>query len=87
MLSTLRRPLREKLRMGWFFDVSKVEESSFFNRTSLTPLRFLMRIFWKIPIKALPDFIFKLVLYQHHVLSQMVLQLIQTNEIEEKKRC
>ena len=22
----------------------------FFNRTSLTPLRFLMRIFWKIPI-------------------------------------
>jgi len=36
MLSTLRRPLRKKLRMGWFFDVSKVEESSFFNRTSLT---------------------------------------------------
>ena len=47
---TLTRPLRRKLRMRWFFDVSKVNESSFFNRTSLTALRFLMRIFWKIPI-------------------------------------
>ena len=27
----LRRPLRRKLRMRWFFDVSKVKESSFFN--------------------------------------------------------
>ena len=27
---TLRRPLRKKLRMRWFFDVSKVKESSFF---------------------------------------------------------
>ena len=26
---TLRRPLRKKLRMRWFFDVSKVKESSF----------------------------------------------------------
>ena len=26
---TLRRPLRNKLRMRWFFDVSKVKESSF----------------------------------------------------------
>ena len=34
---TLRRPLRRKLRMRWFFDVSKVKESRFFNRTSLTP--------------------------------------------------
>ena len=33
---TLRRPLRKKLRMRWFFDVSKVKESIFFNRTSLT---------------------------------------------------
>ena len=46
------------------------------------PLRFLMRIFWKIPIYALPDFIFQWVLYQDHVLSQMILQLIRTNEIE-----
>ena len=27
---TLKRPLRKKLRMRWFFDVSKVKESSFF---------------------------------------------------------
>ena len=27
---TLRRSLREKLRMRWFFDVLKVKESSFF---------------------------------------------------------
>ena len=26
---TLRRPLRKKLRMRWFFDVSEVKESSF----------------------------------------------------------
>ena len=34
---TLRRPLRRKVRMRWFFDISKVKESSFLNRTSLTP--------------------------------------------------
>ena len=28
-LLTLRRPLRKKLRMRWFFDVSKVKQSSF----------------------------------------------------------
>ena len=33
---TLRRPLHKKLRMRWFFDVSKVKESSF----SLTPSDF-----------------------------------------------
>ena len=27
---TLTRPLRRRLRMRWFFDVSKVKESSFF---------------------------------------------------------
>ena len=26
---TLRRPLRRKLRMSWFFDVPKVKESNF----------------------------------------------------------
>ena len=30
IMLTLRRPLRKKLRMKWFFDVSKVKESSFF---------------------------------------------------------
>ena len=53
----------------------------FFNRTS----RFLMRIFWKKTILVLPAVIFQWVSYQDHVLSQMVLWLIRTNEIEEKK--
>ena len=48
---TLTRPLRKNLQMRWFFDVFKVKESSFF-KSNLTdpPLRFLMLIFWKIPI-------------------------------------
>ena len=37
---TLTRPLRRKLRIRWFFDVSKVKESGFLNRTSLTPSDF-----------------------------------------------
>ena len=41
---TLRRPLRRKLWMRWFFDVSKVKESSFFYFGPHWPtLRFLMR--------------------------------------------
>ena len=47
---TLTRPLRRKLRMTWFFDVSKVKESSFFLSDLTDPLRFLMRIFWQIRI-------------------------------------
>ena len=34
---TLRRPLRRKLRMRWFFDVSKVKESSFFKSDLTDP--------------------------------------------------
>ena len=51
LLLTFRRPLRKQLRMRWVFDVSKVKESSFLE-SDLTepPLRFLMRVFWKIPI-------------------------------------
>ena len=30
MILTLTRPLRRNLRMRWFFDVSKLKESSFF---------------------------------------------------------
>ena len=78
-------PVAQKIADERFFDVSKVKEASFLNRTSRTPLRFLMRIFSKIPILALPDFIFLLILYQDNVLSQMVLELNRTNEIEEKK--
>ena len=42
---TLTCPLRRRLWMRWFFAVSKVQESSFLNRTSHTLLRFFMRIF------------------------------------------
>ena len=69
---TLRRPLRRKVRMTWFFDISMVKESSFFKSDLTDPLRFSMRIFLKISIRALPDFIFQWVLYQDHILSQMV---------------
>ena len=34
---TLRRPLRKKLRMRWYFDVSKVKESSFFKSDLTDP--------------------------------------------------
>ena len=42
---TLRRPLRKKLRMSWFFDVSKVKESSLLKSDLTVPLRILLRIF------------------------------------------
>ena len=57
---TLRRPLRRKLLMRWFFDISKVKESSFFKsdltdphqifdahlliNTDLSPSRFLFSV-------------------------------------------
>ena len=69
---TLTRPLREKLWIRWFFDVSRVKESSFLNRISLTPSVFL-RFLRKISIWPVPDFIFQWVLYQDHVFSQIVL--------------
>ena len=64
---TLRRPLRRKLRMRWFFDVSMVKESSFF-KSDLTdpPPQIFYAHLWKIQIEALPDFIFQWVLYQDH---------------------
>ena len=34
---TLRRPLRKKLRMRWFFDVSEVKASSFFKSALSDP--------------------------------------------------
>ena len=47
ILLTLRRPLRRKLRMWWFFDISNVNESIFLNRTSLTPSDFWCASFGK----------------------------------------
>ena len=37
---TLRRPLREKLWMRWFFDVSEVKDSSFFKSDLTDPSQF-----------------------------------------------
>ena len=37
IILTLRRPLRRKLRMRWFFDISKVKESSFFKSDLTDP--------------------------------------------------
>ena len=37
VILTLTRPLRRKLRMRWFFDVSKVKESSFFKSDLTDP--------------------------------------------------
>ena len=61
-----------------------MKESSFFKSDLTDPLRFLMRIFWEIPLYALTAFIFQWVLYQDHFLSRMVLKLIRTREIAEK---
>ena len=38
---TFRRPLRKKLRMGWFFDVSEVKESSFLKSDLTDPPKIL----------------------------------------------
>ena len=78
-------PVAQKIADEVVFRRFRGEGSSFF-KSDLTdsPLRFSMRIFWKIPISALLDFFFQLVLYQDHVLSQMVLKLIRTNDIEKK---
>ena len=68
-------PVAQKIADEVIFRRFQGERVEFFlNRTSLTPpLRFFMRIFWKIPIWAFPDFIFQLVFKQDHILSQMVL--------------
>ena len=47
---TLKRSSRRKVSMRWFFEVYKLKESSFFQSDLTDPLRFFMRIFWKIPI-------------------------------------
>ena len=66
-------PFAQKIAHEVVFRHFQGEGRLFLNRTSLTPMKSLMRIFWKLPISAFPDFIFQWVLYQDHVLSQMVL--------------
>ena len=72
---TLRRPLRRKLWMRWFFDVSKVKESSYIsNRTSLTPAQnFDAHLLENTDFSPSRFHFFSEFLYQDPVLSQMVL--------------
>ena len=55
LILTLTRPLRKKMLMRWFFRRFKGEKSSFYKSDLTDPLRFLIRIFWKILILALPN--------------------------------
>ena len=45
-----RAPVAQKVADEVVFRRFRGEGVEFFYRTSLTPIRFLMRIFWKIPI-------------------------------------
>ena len=58
----------------------------FLNRTSRTPIRFYAYLLENTDLSP-SRLHFQWFLYQDHVLSQMVLKLIRTNEIEEKERC
>ena len=85
---TLRRPLHKKLRMRWFFNVSKVKESSFFLIGSHWPPKIFQKSFFrKYQFQPFQISFFSGFLYHDLVLSQMVLLLIRKNEIKEKKRC
>ena len=66
-------PVAQKIADEVVFRRFQGEGAEFFKSDLTDPLRFFMRIFWKIPIHALPALILQRVLYQDHVLSQMVL--------------
>ena len=70
---TLRRPLRRKLWMRWFFDVSKVKESSFLKSDLTDPHQIFDAHLLETTDLSPSRFHFQWVLYQDHVLSQMVL--------------
>ena len=66
-------PVAQKVADELVFRRFQGEGVNFFKSLAPPPLKLLMRIFWEIPIKALPAFIFQWVLYEDHVLSQMFL--------------
>ena len=90
---TLRRPLRRQLRLRWFFDVSKVKESSFLIGPHESWLRFLqwfsnLTSFWlKWPPvtsdpKSFPkNYLVFLVYLKHHL---KISPLIFTNRVRER---
>ena len=60
----------------------------FFNRTSLTPLRFLVRIFWKIPILALTALICQWVFITRSCFwVRWFYSLFERIRLKRKKRC
>ena len=73
VILTLWRPLRRKLRMRWFFDVSKVKESSFFKSDITDALQIFDAHFLENTNLNPSNFHFSKFLYQGHILSQMVL--------------
>ena len=74
---TLRRPLGKNCGCGGFSTFPRWMRRVSLNRTSLTPLRFSMRIFWKFRFKPFQISFFSEFFFQHHVLGQM---FIQTNQ-------
>ena len=69
----LTRPLRIKLRMRWFFDVSKVKELSFFKSDLTDPHQIFDAHLLEKTNLSPSSFHFSVDLYQDYVLSQMVL--------------
>ena len=66
-------PVAQKLRMRWFFDVSKVKESSFF-KSDLTDPPQIFDAHLLVNTDLSPSrFHFQWVLYQDHILSQFIL--------------
>ena len=70
---TLMRPLRRKVRMRWFFDISKVKESSFFKSDLTDPCQIFYAHLLENADLSPSRFHFQWVLGQDHDLSQMVL--------------
>ena len=67
-------PVAQKMRMRWFFDVSKVKESSFLKSdlTAPPPQIFVAHLLENTDLSP-SIFHFQWVLYKDHILSQMVL--------------
>ena len=72
--------------MRWFFDVSKMKESSYFKSDLTDPHQIFDAHLLETTDLSTSRFHFSVgFFYQDHVLSQMVLYLIRTNEIGAKK--
>ena len=85
---TFTHPLRKKLRMRWFFDVSKVKEASFFKSDLTDPLSdFLCASFWKYQFKPFQLSFFSGFLYQDLFWVRWFYSLSERMRLNRKKRC